>query len=63
MKTTLVLPDDLIKQALQITPYKTKTALVISAIKNLVQQEKIKKLKKFKGRVKIDVDLNVLRSR
>lgn len=63
MKTTLNLPDSLVKEALRITPYKTKTALIISALKNLIQQERVKKIKKYKGKIKLDIDLDVLRKR
>lgn len=63
MKTTLNLPDALIKEALKITSHKTKTALIVFALKNLIQQEKIKKIKKYKGKIKLDIDLDVLRKR
>ena len=63
MKTTLNLPDNLIQEGLKITNYRTKTELVISSIKNLIRQKKTQKLKKFKGKVKLDIDLDVLRKR
>jgi hypothetical protein len=63
MKTTLNLPDALISEGLKITKYKTKTDLVTSAIKNLIKQHKMQKLKSFKGKVKLHIDLDILRKR
>jgi len=63
MKTTLNLPDDLIQEGLKITNYRTKTELVISSIKNMIKHEKMQKLKKFKGKVKLDIDIDALRKR
>ncbi len=63
MRTTLNLPDDLINEALKITNYKTKTDLIVSAIKNLIKQEKLQKLKKYKGKVHLNIDLDILRKR
>ncbi len=63
MRTTLNLPDDLINEALKITNFKTKTDLIISAIKNLIKQEKLHKLKSYKGKIYLNIDLDVLRKR
>jgi Arc/MetJ family transcription regulator len=63
MKTTLNLPDDLIQEALKITKFKTKTDLIVSAIKHLVKQEKLQKLKNYKGKVQLDINLDDLRKR
>ena len=63
MRTTLNLPDELIQEALRITHYKTKTELIVKAIKQLIKLERIKKLKNYKGKVKLDVDLDILRKR
>jgi len=63
MKTTLNIPDDLVQEGLKITNYKTKTDLVISGIKNLIKQKKLQKLKLYKGKVKLNIDLDILRKR
>jgi len=63
MRTTLNLPDDLITEALEITHYKTKTELIIKAIKHLIKMYKLQKLKNYKGKIKINIDLDVLRNR
>lgn len=61
MKTTLNIPDDLVQEGLKITNYKTKTDLVISGIKNLIKQKKLQKLKLYKGKVKLNIDLDILK--
>lgn len=63
MRTTIVLPDDLVNEALKITHIKTKTGLIKEALINLIEKEKIKDLKKFYGKFKLDIDLNKLRKR
>ena len=63
MRTTLVLPDDLVNEALKVTHIKTKTDLIKEALINLIEREKIKDLKKYYGKVKLDIDLNALRKR
>jgi Arc/MetJ family transcription regulator len=63
MRTTLNLPDSLITEAIKLTNLKTKTDVIVYALKTLIQQEKIKKIKKFKGKIKLDIDLDALRQR
>ena len=57
MRTTLDLPKDLIDEAMEITKTKTKTALIIQALQDLIQKHKLTKLKKFKGKIDLSVDL------
>ena len=63
MRTTLDLPDNIIYEAMQLTKMKTKTALIKTALLNLIEKEKIKDIKKYYGKVNLDVDLNALRKR
>jgi len=63
MRTTLILPDHLIQEALELTHIKTKTSLIIEALKNLINREKIKNLKKYYGKVELDINLDQLRKR
>jgi hypothetical protein len=37
MKITVNIPDDLVNEGLKIAKYKTKTDLIISALKNLIK--------------------------
>ncbi len=63
MRTTLDLPKDLIDEAMKITHISKKTELIKTALRNLIQKERIKDLKKYYGKVNLDIDLNVLRKR
>ena len=63
MRTTLDLPEDLLQEALRVSPHKTKTAVIISALQDLVRKHRIKGLKRYKGRVDLDVDMDALRKR
>ena len=63
MRTTLDLPEDLINEAMKITKANTKTDLIKLALYNIIQKNKIKSLKNFKGKVNLDIDLNILRAR
>jgi hypothetical protein len=63
VRTTLDLPDNIIYEAMQLTKIKTKTALIKTALLNLIEKEKIKDIKKYYGKVNLDIDLNALRKR
>jgi hypothetical protein len=63
MRTTLILPDQLIGEAMKLTKEKTKTGVIKIALLNLIEKEKIKDLKKYYGEVNLDIDLNALRKR
>jgi hypothetical protein len=63
MRTTLDLPEALIDEAMALTHIQTKTDLIKTALQNLIQKEKIKDLKRYFGKVDLDIDLNVLRNR
>jgi Arc/MetJ family transcription regulator len=63
MRTTLDLPEDLIKEAMKATRIETKTKVIITALEELIRKAKISDLKKFKGKVNLDIDLDVIRGR
>ena len=63
MRTTLDLPEDLIKEAMSLTQTKTKTALIIKAVEELIRKSKISGIKDFKSEIDLDIDLDVLRNR
>ena len=63
MRTTLDLPDQLIDEAMKLTQEKTKTGVIKIALMNLIEKEKIKDLKKYYGKVDLDIDLAALRKR
>ena len=63
MRTTLDLPEHLIEEAMKVTHIKTKTQVIISALEDLIIKSRISGLKKFKGKVNLDIDLNAIRGR
>ena len=63
MRTTLDLPDFLIQDAMKACHQKTKTAVIITALQYLVRKSRLQELRNFKGRVNLDLDLNVVRKR
>lgn len=63
MRTTLDIPDSLLSEAMALTHISTKTDVIKTALQSLIQREKIKDLKKYFGKVDLDIDLDKLRDR
>ena len=63
MRTTIDLPEELVKEAMRVTNIKTKTGVIKEALTNLIQREKIKNIKKFQGKIDLNIDLNAARKR
>lgn len=63
MRTTLDLPEELLNEAMKATHIQTKTKVIVTALEELIRKSKIKELKKYKGKVNLDIDLNTLRCR
>ena len=63
MRTTLNLPEELLFEAMKATHIKTKTKVIVTALEELIQKNKISDLKNFKGKVDLGIDINKLRSR
>ena len=63
MRTTLDLPEGLLKKALEVTHCKTKTEAIKLALKNIIQKETIKDLKNFKGKIVLNIDMDRIRKR
>ncbi len=63
MRTTLDLPENLLNEAMKITHTNTKTAVIVRALEELVRKSKISDLKKYRGKIDLEIDLNELRDR
>ena len=63
MRTTLDLPEPLLLEAMKVANINTKTKVIITALEELIRKNQISGLKKFKGKVDLDIDMNQLRSR
>jgi Arc/MetJ family transcription regulator len=63
MRTTLDLPEDLLKKAMKKAGLSTKTAVIVLALEELIRKESLLGLKRFKGKIDLDVDLDLMRGR
>ncbi|MDL5050600.1 type II toxin-antitoxin system VapB family antitoxin [Oscillatoria amoena NRMC-F 0135] len=63
MRTTLDLPESLLKEAMKVSHQKTKTAVIVTALNDLIRKNKLQQLRAYRGKVDIDLDLNQLRKR
>jgi Arc/MetJ family transcription regulator len=63
MRTTLDLPEKLVTEAQHITHLKTKTDVIIYALESLVKSSKLNRIKDYKGKIKLNIDLEALRKR
>ncbi|HFE37632.1 MAG TPA: type II toxin-antitoxin system VapB family antitoxin [Gammaproteobacteria bacterium] len=63
MRTTLDLPENLLDEAMRVTHTNTKTAVIVKALEELVRKSKISDLKKYRGKIDLEIDLNEIRDR
>ncbi len=63
MRTTLDLPEHLLDEAMKTTHISTKTKVIITALEELIRKSKISGLKKFKGKIDLDIDMDIVRGR
>lgn len=63
MRTTLDLPENLLDEAMKVTHTRTKTAVIIKALEELIRKSKLSELKNFRGKIALDIDLNEIRDR
>jgi len=63
MRTTLDLPEKLLGEALKPTQTHTKTGVIILALQELIRKAEIADLKKYRAKIELDIDLDVLRHR
>jgi len=63
MRTTLDLPKNLLEEAMKVTQTDTKTGVIVLALNELVRKSKIYDLKKYKGKIDLDINLDEIRDR
>ncbi|NOZ10355.1 MAG: type II toxin-antitoxin system VapB family antitoxin [Gammaproteobacteria bacterium] len=63
MRTTLDLPEKLLSEAMKITRTGTKTGVIVLALRELIRKAKIRDLKKYRGKIDLDINLDELRDR
>ena len=54
MKTTLNIPEDLIRKAMSLAKHKTKTETVVVALQEYIRKKKIEKILASEGRLQFD---------
>ena len=57
MRTTLDLPEELIDEARRLLGFKSKTDVVVLALRELIRKRRIEELKELMGAVSLDVDV------
>ncbi|MFY0601868.1 MAG: type II toxin-antitoxin system VapB family antitoxin [Cyclobacteriaceae bacterium] len=63
MRTTLDLPESLIEQAMKISGAKTKSQVIKSALEEMIRKDQRMKLLTFKGKIDLNIDLDISRGR
>ena len=63
MRTTINLPDELVKEARQLSGAKTKTQAVVWALEELIRIKRIEHLLSLRGKIKLNIDLKKSRGR
>lgn len=63
MRTTLDIPEDLMKQAMKIAGNKTKSQVIREALSEMIERRKRMRLLAYKGKVDLDIDMDALRDR
>ena len=62
MRTNIVIDDNLMSDALQVTGLKTKKEAVELGLKALIRLKKQEEIKNFKGKLKWEGDLDSMRT-
>ncbi len=63
MRTTLNLPEDLIRKAQHVLGAKTKTETIILGLRQLLRKDRIQGLLSMRGRIPLEVNLTKSRER
>jgi hypothetical protein len=54
MKTTLNIPDDLMKTAMSLSKHRTKTGTVIIALQEFIRKKKVERILAHQGKLEFD---------
>ena len=63
MRTTIEIPDHLIKTAMHISRVKTKTMAVILGLKELINSHKLQQLRALRGQIPLSINPRISRKR
>jgi hypothetical protein len=59
----LIIPDDLINDLVEETGEKSKTLLVCRSLKEMLERVRRENLKRLRGKIDLDIDLETLRTK
>lgn len=63
MRTTLDIPEEMIEEARDLLGFKSKTDVVVVALRELIRHRRLGELKELAGRVELEIDLRKSRRR
>ena len=63
MRTTLIIPDDLMNDLMAETGEKNKTLLVCRSLEEKLQRVRRENLKRLRGKLSLDIDLKTFRTK
>lgn len=63
MRTTLDIPEDIFNEAKDLMHFKSKTDVIIHALKEYIRHSKLEKLTKLEDVIDIEIDLKKQRRR
>ena len=63
MRTTLIIPDELMKDLIEETGEKSKTTLVCRSLEEMLLRVRRENLKRLRGKIDLDIDLETLRTK
>lgn len=63
MRTTIDLPENLLDEAMKATNSKTKIEAIKKALLEVIEIDKRKKILNFRGKIDLEIDLDILRDR
>ncbi len=63
MRTTLDLPEDVLAEAKRLLGFKSKTEVVVTALRELIRRRRLEELKNLAGAIDLEIDLGASRRR
>ena len=63
MRTTLSIPEHLLKEAMRVSQAGTKTMAITLGLQELIHRYNLERLRELRGRIELDVDIRKSRRR
>ena len=63
MRTTLNLPEELLRRAKKVLKAKTKTETIVRSLQEIIRHQKLEGLIALRGKLPLTIDLNRARGR